>query len=265
MSTSGNIHTVSDNHSIKEAIISFIVSSNISNPRYYGELLEKEGALYDLYHKFEPLKQVEVKISKDKVGSTVHHLEDAGFKLVALKEGKITDIIQGINQGSRQAIFTFNTINYSGWDSYSSSVLNAAKAIANYNENFSVIAFSLLYIDEFFFKSAQDYNPKEIFNLRSNRLPKGIEDSEFVDFNLNLKKQKEEKEFVENLSVKVFDIEERKIINITNNITFSISPTPFIDLLNNDYLKIFLNFVHEENKGVLRDILNNKIINSIGL
>lgn len=264
MSTSGNIHTVSDNHSIKEAIISFIVSSNISNPRGYSKLLEKEGALYSLYHKFEPIKQVEVKISKNDFETKVQNIEDSGFKLVSFKEGKITDIIQGINQ-NRQGVFTFNTINYLGWEQYSSSVLNAAKAIANYNENFSVIAFSLLYIDEFFFKSAKDYNPKEIFNLRSSRLPKGIEDSEFVDFNLNLKKQKEEKKFVENLSVKVFDIEERKIINITNNITFSISPTPFIDLLNNDDLKIFLNFVHEENKGVLRDILNNKIINSIGL
>lgn len=266
MAVSGNLHTYQDNHALKEAVISFTVSPQITNPSLYSQLINEGNPLSGVYHKFEPVKIREFKINHDITGTntSIDTSNVAGFKLIAFKSGKTCNIIQGLPQ-PRFSVFTFNTVNYEGWNSFKSDSLIAAKIIANFQNIYTVSAFSIMFIDEFYFEDEKDYVPNVLFNINSNCLPKGIEDSDFVDFNFNLRRHNNNKNYFENISIKVFTDGKRKTIRIIGNLTFQISPLPFTILLNASDLEEYLDFGHLENKKMLRDILNPKIIEIIKL
>ena len=67
------------------------------------------------------------------------------------------------------------------------------------------------------------------------------------------------------VSIKVFNEEGKKSIRITENITFVISPTPLVSILKDSDLRIYLDFIHDENKKTLKDILAPEISNIIKL
>lgn len=264
MATRGNLRTIQDNHAIKEAVISFTVSPQIINPSSYRTLLNAGHPLYGIYHKFEPVRLKEVKIESGLNNRTVESIIDAGFKFIAFKDGKTSKIIQGLPQ-PRQALITFNTVDYPGWTQFKEESLTAAKDIARFQPIYQVHAFSLMYIDEFYFDNGSEYNPKELFNLESRNLPRGIEDSDFVDYNFNLRRHHDARNYFENVSVKVFNEEQKKTIRITENLTFEIQVMPLINVLEKSDINNYLDFCHEENKKTLRDILSPQIIKLIQL
>ncbi|MEE3484121.1 MAG: TIGR04255 family protein [Bacteroidales bacterium] len=266
MATSGKLHTAQDNHAIKEAVISFIVSPQIIDPPSYQVLLNEGQSLHGIYHKFEPVKLKEVKIESSGLNNqTVESIKDAGFKFIAFKEGKTSKIIQGLPQ-LRQALLTFNTVDYQNWNTFKEESLSAAKKIANFQPIYKVHAFSLMYIDEFYFENGNEYNPNELFNLlESKNLPRGIEDSDFVDYNFNLRRHHEEKSYFENVSVKVFNEAQKKTIRIIGNLTFEIQAMPFAEVLESQDVTKYLDFSHNENKEMLKDILSPNIIKMIKL
>ncbi|MBR6197075.1 MAG: TIGR04255 family protein [Bacteroidaceae bacterium] len=264
MATRGNLHTFQDNHAIKEAVISFTVSPQIINPLSYVDLLSEGHPLCGKYHKFEPVKLKEMKIESGLNGQTVESIRDAGFKFIAFKDGKTSKIIQGLPQ-PRQALLTFNTVDYPGWTQFKEESLTAAKDVARFQQVYQVHAFSLMYIDEFYFDNGNEYNPKELFNLESRNLPRGIEDSDFVDYNFNLRRHHDGRNYFENVSVKVFNEGQKKTIRITENLTFEIQAIPLVDVLEKSDIKNYLDFIHNENKKMLRDILSPQIIQMIQL
>ncbi|MBP9637309.1 MAG: TIGR04255 family protein [Bacteroidaceae bacterium] len=264
MAVSGNLHTIQDNHAIKEVVLSFTITPQIVNPNQYAALLNEGEPLYNRYHKFEPVKLREVKVETGLNATTYDSIKDAGFKMIAFRNGCTSEVIQGLSQ-PRKSLLTFNTVNYEGWQKFSNDSIDAAKIIAEFQPIYTVQAFSLMFIDEFYFKNDTDYKPHLLFNLESRNLPKGIADSDFVDYNFNLHRHYENKNFLENVSIKVFNEEGKKSIRITENITFVISPTPLVSILKDSDLRIYLDFIHDENKKTLKDILAPEISNIIKL
>ena len=262
MAVRGTLHTAHSEHAIKEAVISFTVSPQIVNPTKYIDLINEGQPLYGKYHKFEPLKLRELKVETGLDTNTIVSERDAGFKFIAFNEGKACSVIQGLSQ-PRFGIFTFNTINYKGWKSFKEDSLGAAEGIAKFQDIYTVNAFSLTYIDEFYFDNERDYKPNDLFNLESRNLPKGIEDSDFVDFNFNLKRH-QEYDYFENFSIRVFNECSKKTIRITNNLTFEISPILFTEILKSDIEK-YLDYIHKQNKKTLKDILNENVVELIKL
>ncbi|MCF0195266.1 MAG: TIGR04255 family protein [Bacteroidaceae bacterium] len=172
--------------------------------------------------------------------------------------------MQGLSQ-PRQALFTFNTVDYPGWTKFKEESLATAKAVASFQTIYKVHAFSLMYIDEFDFENGNEYNPKDLFNLDSRNLPRGLEDSDFVDYNFNLRRHNDGRNYFENVSIKVFNDGQKKIIRITENLTFEIKAISFIDVLEMPDINGFLDFSHDENKKTLRDILSSNISKMIQL
>lgn len=265
MATSGTLHTINKDHAIKEAVISFTVSPQIVNPTKYRDLISKDQPLYEKYHKFEPLKLRELKVETGLDTNTIVSEKDAGFKFIAFNDGKACSVIQGLSQ-PRFGIFTFNTIDYKDWNTFKKDSLDAAEAIAKFQDIYTVTAFSLTYIDEFYFDDESAYSPKELFNLESKNLPKGIEDSDFVDFNYNLKRHQNNYVYFENFSIRVFNEGSKKTIRITNNLTFEIKPISFTDIfILKSGIEEYLDYIHQQNKNTLRDILNETVANRIKL
>lgn len=264
MAVSGNLHTIQDNHALKEAVLSFTITPQIVDPNSYGSLLNEGQPLHNRYHKFEPVKLREVKVATGLNTTTYDSIKDAGFKMIAFRNGCTSEVIQGLSQ-PRQSLLTFNTVNYEGWQKFFGESIDSAKIIAKFQPIYMVRAFSLMFIDEFYFENDNDYNPKLLFNLDSRNLPKGIGDSDFVDYNFNLRRHYDGKNYLENVSIKVFNEGIKKTIRITENITFIINQIPLLDILEGPELKEYLDFIHEENKNTLKDILTPEIAKIIKL
>ena len=257
------MYTYKETHSIKEAVISFTVTPQIQNPASYQKLLEEGEPMASMYQRFEPVKTVEVQMNMNTLGSQYNVKHDSGFKMISFKNGNATDVIQGLNQPN-VGIFTFNTVNYDGWQQFSSRAIDSATHLVDFDAKYQVRSFNVLFIDEFYFE-ANAYKPDELFARGSKNLPEGIFDSSVIDYNLVMQKEKDKKYYQEEMSIKVFDEAGKKTIRIIGNITFNIDPVPFAQLLKMPELRGHLDFVHNENKSNLIDILNPKISTLIGL
>ena len=264
MAANGELHTIQQNHSVKEAVISFTVKPEIQAPSDYRKLLGQGSPLSDFYHQFEPVKTVEITMDVKRSESQIKTEQISGFKLIGFKNGKTSHVIQGLNQPN-QGVFTFNTVDYTNWHDFKASVTRDANVIAKFKPTYLIKAISLLYIDEFYFESGISYNPNGLFNKDSRNLPEGILDAAFVDYNIVMRRNNSQYTYEENLSTKVYDEGSKKTIRIIENLTFPIVPVSFLELFNNESLSKILDFAHSENKSLLMDILNPDISKLIGL
>lgn len=266
MDINEHLHSSSSGHSVKEAVISFFVRPRIEQPSAYRNLIGSKGFVGERYVKFEPVKEISFSLNVNKNNTELRQESDAGFKFIAYKDGRTSDIIQGINE-PRRSLFTFNTLAYDRWSGYLESTMNAVKDIAAFGQQYWVTAYSLMFIDEFYFDDKAAYSASELFDLESRYLPIGIEDSSFVDFCLNLNKQKDGRRYVENMIIKVFDRNDQKIVQIIDNLSF-IQDTEqrlFLELVNSEKPVDDLCFGHDENKQMLCSLLKPEITKLIGL
>lgn len=261
-----HLHSFAEGHSVKEAVISFFVRPRIEQPLDFKRLVTDDGYIRERYAKFELVKEVSFNLTINKSNTELKQERDAGFKMIAYEKGSTSDIIQGINE-PRRSVFTFNKLNYDHWEHFLEPSLAAAKEIAEAGQTFWVMAYSLMFIDEFYADEKATWNASELFNLDSRYLPVGIEESSFVDFSLNMNKQKDGRSYIENTSIKVFDRSRQKVVQVIDNISFiqDKEQYPFVHLLSGERLREDLCFAHEENKQMLRQVLKQEIANSIGL
>lgn len=254
MTNNGYLHTCNEKHSLKEAIISFVVTPQIMDLSQYRELVETGGSLAADFQKFEPIKTMEVHVKAGLAESQRKEEYISGFKLIGFCNAKATNVIQGINQQPNIGLFTFNTVDYEGWTAFSTLALRNAETIAQVKSIYKVALFSVSFIDEFYFLKDK-YNPAELFNKGSHNLPQGIFDSQLIDYNLSMNRQDEGRSYQEDLAIKVFDEVDKKTIRIIENITFGAGSVEFTKLLAQSQFRSDLNFIHSKNKSMLKDIL----------
>lgn len=266
MAQTGNLITASQQHSVKEAVITFSLTPKLSNLSDYEHLLVEGAPLYGKYHKFEPVVVQEISVNPRLNQTEIKGSRDRGFKIIKFESGKTADIIQAIPQPT-QTLLTFNTVNYNGWSDYLNGSMDAAKAISKVDSKYLLESLGVMFVDEFYFQEHSAYQPTEIFNLNSSSLPKSIFESDFTDYNLSNHKKKSGFDYMENISVQVFNDTEngRKIIRITGNIMSYISPILFSEALGSDDILKYLNFGHDQNKIMLRSILSDEALKIIGL
>ena len=259
-----HIHPYKGNHSVKEAVISFFVQPSILAPEGFRGLLTEDGIIRDNYQKFETIKEVSVDISLGR-DTQVKKVNDVGFKLTGFREGRTSKVIQGLHQATR-TVFTFNELEYVSWDDFLNLTIEGARQIAGKLQGHLLRAFSLMYIDEFYFDETASYDARELFNLDSRTLPKGLEDSPLVDYQLVLNKNIGEHGYSDSLGIKVLDAGERKTIRIINSLTFPLkNRAEWTDYMGSGVLTELLNSAHQSNKMMLNDILRKEVTEGIGI
>ena len=249
---------------MKEAVISFFVQPNILSPEQFQCLLTEDGIIKENYQKFELIKEIAVDISLGR-DTQVKKVDDAGFKFTGFRAGRTSKVIQGFNQATR-TVFTFNELEYVSWGEFIKLALKGARQIACKLPSHLLRAFSLMYIDEFYFDETAAYDAKELFNLQSRTLPQGLEDSPLVDYQLVLNKAFGGQGYSDSLNIKVLDAGKRKTIRIINSLTFQLSNrVEWIDYLKNDEQTNLLDLAHQANKVMLNDILRKEVTEEIGV
>lgn len=266
MPESGNLRTASEQHSVKEAVVTFVVEPKLSNLSVVEGLLAEGMPFYNKYQKFEPItiRQIKTDIKLDK--TNVSEIMERGFKFISFDSGKASDVIQCIPQGN-QSLLTFNTVQYKGWSEYLSNLLFSARVISNMDKSLVLRSVGVMFVDEFYFVDQSVYDPVEIFNVDSKTLPQNILDSDLTDFNLSNHKNKEDIDYMENLSIQVFNDQDcnRKVIRVTGNVMSKISPLLMSDGLDSNDLLRYLDFGHDLNKEMLKGILSKNALKMIGL
>ena len=262
MASTGNIQSIKEGHSVKEAVVFFSVTPSIPNPKSYKKLVEEGESLHGKFQRYEPVKNFTVNFNQQTAETAIESSQDSGFKFLSFTNGELSFLIQGINQFDK-GMFTFNTLRYEHWDVFLNQVRENAKIIVSYHPDFLVKSFGLLYIDEFKAINPNEFKNSQIFNLKSEFVPRTISSSNLLDYNLNFRKEDAGRQWAENLTVNIDN--NKKIITIFNNVTFAIVPTSFLQLVDSPDLGEFLGFAHNENKKLLKDLLNIEVCKMIGL
>ncbi|KAA6323672.1 hypothetical protein EZS27_026914 [termite gut metagenome] len=252
-----HLHPVSDKHSIKEAVITFFLASKIIKPESFRVLIEKD--LKDSFHLFDEVKQIQVKPGNNQMPE-VREIENTGFKFVGYSfGGKAAHIIQGINEENR-SFYSFHTLDYKDWNSFKTQSKEHARILSIHQQGCYILAYGLHYIDEFIWDNSASYNAATIFN-KSDYLPKDAFDSSILDYQINMDKKANEYIYFDRLAINVSDKMEQKSIVISHNISFMMDKDPQLldDLLEEPLLDSKLDFAHQCNKTLLRDLLTDHV------
>ncbi len=263
---SENLDRIAGQHTVKEVAISFTLSPQIGDIEKYRTLLKEGKGLSERFHKFEPLMVRHIKVDSKLDKTEIIDSKESGFKIMAFESGKTSDVIQAIPQ-PQQTILSYNTVNYSKWKDFVQNVLSSIMTISELIPDTKVIAVGVMFVDEFFFDNENEYNPKDLFNFSSENLPKSILESDLYDYNISSHQNKGEFNYIENISIKVFNDNEaeteKKVIRISGNTMSQLPAIPFIQLMNMPELENYLNFGHDQNKSMLQSILTQNTLKAI--
>jgi uncharacterized protein (TIGR04255 family) len=248
-------------HSIKEVVVSVFVAhqidieeladvklSNFSHSNRKVEIVKRVNAALDAG------EQAELKIDKP---------ENTGIRFLAEEDGNVTKLMQGINEFNRTYL-SYHNFNYKRWQPFLEEYLVHITEIASNLDSINAEAFSLYYVDEFEWDSEDKIESRGIFNVNSRYLP-----SEFFNvFNSN-SILITEKLFENNVCYDRIEISvdnNRKIVKISHNLTRVLTETtPLISLIKSAEFSRILNWAHEQNKFLLKEVLHQSVQDLIKL
>ena len=256
-----NLHPISENHSIKEAVFTVFLASKIMKPKDYKQLLITN--FKDDFQQFEPLTQTQIKFEQQNL--TLNQVDDAGFKFVKYEDGNISEILQGMNN-ENQYFFSAHSFKYKSWNQFKEKFIQYFKILSYFQPGYYVQAYSLLYMDEFNWDNKTPFESKIIFNTESNFLPKDFFNSSSIVYNINLEKEMAGKSYSDLLNITIADKLVYKNIIVVHNQTFVLQDTIKLDdFLQGEDLNENLESTHQANKDLLKNILTNDVCKLINI
>lgn len=267
MCITGKLHTAKEKHSLVEAFLSIGIQGEIPSFEEIQKLLVG-GNFNSMFEKVEPVRNMVSLTSPTEGNNSSQELPNSatrGFKIIGFNNGRAERYIQLNPIGPSNAVLSFHTTDYIRWDDFKSQLKEDIEAIARILGSSNVSFFATSFIDSFFYDKSEDYDGKALFNIHSTRLSEDAISQNLMDFKQIMKKEKGNRTYQDNLSVSVYDRDDSKRIEIISNITFPIEPEQFSELISEDDFYDTLDFAHNENKTMLRDILNEEIIKIIKL
>lgn len=264
MNSLDNLILASKEHSIKEAVITFFLANRIFQPKKYSFLMEND--FRGVFQQFELVQKVLLKVTHSSPQIQEQEIEDAGFNFVKFDNGKKAYIIRGINEENRN-FYSFHSLKYTKWDDFISSVQKYVLSLLKIQKGSYIMAYSLNYNDEFYWKDKQCFDANLIFK-KSDYIPEDILKASVLDYNLNLNKENDGNSYFDRIAIKFQDKITQKVISVGHNITFITERDPIpLDEAVESKSKVLerLNYAHSSNKSFLRGILQEEVIEKIHL
>lgn len=253
---------IQEAHSIKEAGITFFLSTPIPSPAQFKELLS--GSLAD-FQKFEVFNEVNLEIQAAGGGIAIQkptQNRDTGFRMIRNSGGDTEFVAQGMNEQNR-IFFSFHSLKYDKWQSFFDKTLKYLKAFADFRPGLQVKAISLHYIDEFQWNAAI-CKLDTVFSLEAGVLPPDFLKSLNGRLSFLLEKQMASNLYNDRLDIAVSARTGR--ININNNLSHQLKATyDLASVGQNKVLTDILNFFHDGNKANLKNVLSANSLKLIGL
>jgi uncharacterized protein (TIGR04255 family) len=257
---SSYLKPISNEHSIKEAVFCLFLNSSIPNPSRFKTLLNSE---LREFQNFQPTSRYDFKMDLSTKGSNIKTIPDVGFEISHSENGDKIFVIRGQNEDIRN-YFSFHILKYEEWKNFRNKILNYIKVLANFQPGLQIVAFSLLYIDEF------DWEPESlkletVFNSNSRILPRDFLTSQNSNLSTTLQKESNSFEYQDRIDLNVSTINRKIVIsnNLIKNLDKEIDLIEFTD--ENKSIIEQINFFHKFNKENLKDLLSEDVTKLIGL
>lgn len=262
MSSSISLIPVSGEHSVREAVISLFLATPLIKPERFGELIQTD--FKSKFQQFEPLAQVQMKFNNNQIGQVESQppsiKNNAGFRFTSFEGGKMTTVLQGINEELRNYI-SFHTLKYIGWTAFFKEFIEVLSSISKNQSDLFVTGFSLHYVDEF--NSPTEIKVADVFNQNSKNLPKDFFSSNVNTFLLMTEQEIKGSTTYDRIEVTVVKIPVPKI-TISHNLTVTLQDFELMsNLIISPQLKELLDTAHKNNKETLIDILKQEVCKSI--
>ncbi|GAB3728928.1 hypothetical protein GCM10027594_11010 [Hymenobacter agri] len=260
------LRLASENHAIKEAVISLFFASPIVQPRRFQSLLQELPEDFDAYQVAKAIRvELQGNIEESEVQSKAHQEAEIGFRLTKSDEGQIVRVLQGQNEDNRVSLSLHN-LRYKRWDDFLETFLRVASALAPKLQNMIVIGFSLNYVDELEWIATGPIELERIFKRDSVYIPYNF----FVSPNTELMLTFEDKtgnfNHFDRLQITSV-VGPKSIVTIGHNIIHALTNTQDLSTLleKKDSFKSYLQSAHEHNKGLLSSILQDSVQIKMGL
>ncbi len=262
----------STNHSIREAVISVFLVNPLIKPERFQELFES-GFSPD-FHLYQNLGSLQIQIKQGNasiVQQNAQNLGSTGFQFIGFEKGKISRILQGMNQGLNDGTRTFisyHSFSYTRWKEYLNEYLKFIKLLSSFQNDLFINAISIHYVDQFKWISDSPIDLSKVFNDKTRYMSKAfLASTGPTNFIFTTQKNQDNFLYVDRLEIKIDD-QKSNDISISHNITKQLDDIKNLNLLlNNDssYFNDLLLELHQYNKQILGDILNPEVKDLIKL
>jgi uncharacterized protein (TIGR04255 family) len=264
MALTERIKPINEKHSIKEAVLSLFLPSPLIKPERFESLLKAPG-FKDKFQHFENVStiSVEIKGSKGTILSNTSNMQNVGFKFTSFSKGKVDTVLQGINQD--RFFISYHSRNYTRWQDFFSGFKTVMDFLSQAEPNLFIKAYSLHYIDEFFWIDPGPIDLKVLFQQNSRYIPQEFFESERTQYQITTEKKVPSGDMVfDRMEIQV---EPRAVplIRISHNLTQPL--TDFFSLTQVMDQEFYPKFqaVHHKNKAMLKDLLNKDVCELIGI
>lgn len=259
----------SSKHSIREAVISVFLANPIIKPERFQKLIEN-GFFNDEFQAFETVGAVEIELKQGNTGmieQTAQNMSNVGFKFIGFSQGKVSRILQGVNERGRTFI-SYHCFSYTRWNDFLDDYLRFIKILSTSQTEMFINAVSIHYIDQFRWVSQSPINLSKIFNNHTRYLSKALLETDGpTNFIFNNQSIVDSCIHFDRLEIKVDD-KNSKDISISHNVTKRLDDLKGLEALCNseiEYFKHILFELHKGNKILLDDILEKEVKKMINL
>lgn len=268
-----NLIPFTKNHSLSEAIFTIFLAEPIIKPEKFEELI-LTGNFKNTFHEFKRGIKHDLNFTFSEKNTTyqLNNSEITGFTFEKFELDKLEWAIIGQNEPYPH--IAIHCLNYIRWANFIESTIPLLKTLGSFDsKGLKVKAFGLNNIDQFNWVGTKFPRIKRIFNENSEYLPKKFFEAQ-GDFNFTLNQNistssdKTSLKYVERLDVFAKSIAEGNInLGIIHNVIRELDElTDLLELIedNNMFLQP-INWAHQQNKTVLKELLTEPVKNLIKL
>jgi len=243
------------NHSVKEAVITLFLTQPIVNPEKFRELLKE---FKPEFQSFDETFSLKYQFNQD--GIHKESLNNDGFVFTRFnnENGGRSKILRGVNEEYRQFL-AFHNLSYNRWKDFFEEFTQCIKLISNFDKSLYVLAFSIHYVDEFYWEGNSPMPLKEILKSNQDFIPNKIfESTESTSVLIT----NSESHITERLEVKV----RLNNLNISHNVIYNVGENISIEnfVADSKYLSE-IEKLHIFNKKILQELLTKPICKLINL
>jgi uncharacterized protein (TIGR04255 family) len=266
MSFLKKLRPYSSKHSIKEAVITLFFEVPFEQVEEIGK--ELKDALSAFFQEMHLAGSLKIKVAPEGKGISVDERKPVGFRLLRKEGEELKYVLQGFDDdNSNRTFLSFHTLDYPGWQSFYDRLLSILEVFDKKFTDKKITAFSLHYIDEFEWDSAENVPLKKIFNKKNDYLPAAFFiEGGFPNLDLTIAETKSQDTTYFNRIIVSIVPTEKPTISISHNATRQLREPRFLSkVLTEQTFQELLDDAHSNNVKMLSKLLAAQVQSLIKL
>ncbi len=253
-------------HSIKEAVISFFLVNSLVKPEGFHTLIKDQ--LND-FQKFDIIQRIGFQFREAEGQETLNKIPSSniGFRFHKFENGQTSAVLEGENQKELgRTHISFHDLDYHRWADFRNNFVKYIQILSDFRSDLFTTAFSLHYIDEFYWTGDGKAPVVQIFNAKSSFLPPVFFESENSVYLITTQKEVNGFIYYERLEIRIDENRPQPLITISHNITQPLNDEIMLaDFITDSNQLAVIDQAHNYNKSTLKSIFTSEVCEKINL